>query len=168
MSAKIQNSPDNYKQNYKNSYADYFKGLPWSYWITGTTRYPLSEKSNRRLLERWYWSLSLPGSRLLFVAEPFDLRDGFHSHSLLYVPDDRWPISVYVDNWQWATGNKDLKRELWSRIQIRRYDSNQGAAGYCAKYLFKADSDYDLLVYNEEEKNNYISSQRYNNYNYSR
>jgi hypothetical protein len=141
-------------QNTKQAWIDYLQALPWTFFITGTTRYPLSLKSNRRLQERFFEALCLRDSKLFYVAEPFDLRDGYHSHSLFYIPANIKPwnpessflFREIVNTWQWATGNKDLTKENWSRIRITKYDRKRGAGGYCGKYIFKENADYDLLT----------------------
>lgn len=146
---KVQNN----SQKYKEAYIDWLQALPWTFFITGTTRYELTVKSNRRLQERFYEAMCIRGSKLFYVAEPFDLKDGCHSHSLFYIPPNIKPFNPegdfifheIINTWQWATGNKELCKEKWSRIQVRRYDSKKGAGGYCGKYLFKSNSDYDLL-----------------------
>ena len=147
---KIQNKT----QISKKAWVGYLETIPWTYFLTGTTRYPLTVASNRRLQERFYKALSLRDSKLFYVAEPFDLRDGCHSHSLLHIPDNKIPFNPdgdflfheIINTWQWATGNKELTKENWSRIQLKRFDPKRGAAGYCGKYLFKQNSDYDMLT----------------------
>jgi len=137
----------------KKAWIDYLEALPWTFFITGTTRYELTLKSNRRLQERFFEALCLRNSKMFWVSEPFDLKEGYHSHSLFYIPDNIEPFNPeseflfreIVNTWQWATGNKDLTKENWSRIRIQKYDPKRGAGGYCGKYLFKTDADYDLL-----------------------
>ena len=138
----------------KKAYSSYLQTLPWTYFITGTTRYELTLNSNRRLQERFFEALCLRGSKLFWVAEPFDLKDGCHSHSLLHIPDNIKPFDPasdflfreIINTWQWATGNKDLLKEKWNRIQVKKFDHKRGAGGYCGKYLFKNNADYDLLI----------------------
>lgn len=146
----------------KDAWINYLESLPWTYFITGTTRYPLSISSNRRLLERFYKAICIRDSKLFYVAEPFDLRDGHHSHFLFHIPDNIKPFNPegnflfheIINTWQWATGNPELKKgDLWSRIQVKRYDPKRGAAGYCGKYLFKSHSDYDMLTDYKTERN---------------
>lgn len=158
MITKIQN---NYQQ-YKEAYISYLETLPWDFFITGTTRYELTLKSTRRLMERWYDGFKTEGSMLFWVAEKFECKDGFHSHGLLRIPNkynelDRDNVFLFhrlIDHWQLATGNKAIcnhkgniewDKESWNALHLKRYDKKRGAGGYCAKYVFKNDADYDLL-----------------------
>jgi hypothetical protein len=156
--AKIQNDP----QKVKKCYVSYLETLPWTYFITGSTRYELTLKSTRRLAERWFEAIKTNGSILFWVAEKFECKDGYHMHGLLYIPnpykEDTGNVFLFqrlVDHWQLATGNKALSidksnrvewdKEKWNALNLKRYDKKRGAGGYCAKYVFKRDADYDLL-----------------------
>jgi hypothetical protein len=106
-------------------------------------------------MERWYDGFRTEGSRLFWVAEKFECKDGFHAHGLLYVPNpDETLFLRLIDHWQLATGNKAIAiekakiqwdKEKWNALNLKRYDKKRGAGGYCAKYVFKNDADYDLL-----------------------
>lgn len=156
---KIQNNRDKHKQ----AWISYLESIPFTFYGTGTTRYSLTLASNRRLLERFYKALCIKGSKLFYVAEPFDLKDGYHSHWLFYIPNNIEPFNpdgdflfkTIINTWQWATGNKDLKKEDWNRIDLQRYDSKRGAGGYCGKYLFKQNSDYDMLTDYKASRSDY-------------
>jgi hypothetical protein len=144
-------------QQIKKCYVDYLSTLDWTYFITGSTRYELTLKSVRRLMDRWFNAYRIDGSRLFWVAEKFEVKDGFHAHGLLYVPGDpegTFLFTKLIDHWQWATGNKAISCEGrvinwdkagWNALNLKVYDKKRGAGGYCAKYVFKNNSDYDLL-----------------------
>ena len=141
------------RSNPKTAVIDYINSLDWSYYLTGSTRYELTLKSERRLFERWYDSFKAPGSRLFWVGEKFEVKDGYHGHGLLYLPDDLstdlFPVDHFpalIDRWQWATGNHTHDRKKWNALNLSHYDKKRGAGGYCAKYVFKSDADYDMLT----------------------
>jgi len=156
----------------KQGYIDYLETVDWSYWITGTTRYELTLKSARRLMERWFAAISSSGDTCFWVAEPFELKDGHHTHAL-YKSQFEIPFTAFADTWQWATGNKaslDVagkiswtngknnnpdydgltgqlhpEKKAWHRIDLQRYDPKRKAGGYCTKYVMKSRADYDIL-----------------------
>lgn len=116
----------------------------WDYFITPTTGYELTLPSARRGMERLFdkiCNVSLPGQKKFFwAAEPFDCKEGYHTHGLLKTDA---PIGVIAKAWQVASGGK--KRNKWNRIDIKRYNKKLGATKYCAKYIQKYMADYDLL-----------------------
>jgi hypothetical protein len=143
-------------QKVKKCYVKYLETLPWTYFLTGSTRYELTLKSSRRLAERWFDAIKSEGAILFWVAEKFECKDGFHIHGLLSVPkEDHYTFNQLIDHWQLATGNKAISvgndrkiewdKAKWNALNLKRYDKKRGAGGYCAKYVFKRDADYDLL-----------------------
>lgn len=158
-----QNLPDTRKAVIK-----YLESLPWTFFLSGTTRYELTPKSNRRLIERWYngfliepcqannftpyyyAGIRTKGSKLFWVSEPFELKDGCHGHGLLYLPGyipNESDFNRLIDHWQLVTGNKDRSRENWNALNLKLYDPKRKAGGYCAKYIMKDSADYDILTY---------------------
>jgi hypothetical protein len=108
-------------------------------------------------MERWYDGFKKDDSRLFWVAEKFEVKDGFHAHGLLYMPGlpDHSQFTRLIDHWQLSTGNKAISNHAgiiewdkakWNALNLRHYDKKRGAGGYCAKYVFKNDADYDLLT----------------------
>lgn len=149
-------------QNSKEAYISYLEALPWNFFITGSTRYELTLKSTRRLMERWYEGFKTDESMLFWVAEKFECKDGYHAHGLLKIsnrfedldPDGHFLFNRLIDHWQLATGNKAISnhpdkiewdKSTWNALNLKKYDKKRGAGGYCAKYVFKNDADYDLL-----------------------
>ena len=139
----------------KNAYVEYLDTIPWTFFFTGTTRYDLTLKSARRLADRWYDAIKVTGESLFFwVAEPHELKDGHHLHGLLKYPPVRFGFERLYDTWQWATGNtvvpnKESKLK-WNKathnyVHLKDFDPKLNASGYCAKYILKQHSDYDLL-----------------------
>ncbi len=138
-------------------YVKWMAKMEWSFFMTGTTKYEMTLKSARRLVERWFEKLDIDGARLFWVAERFEIKDGHHVHGLLYVPSsctlfepvDREVYMKIINSWQVVTGNtkKDgqFSKDNWNRIELQKYDKGKGAAGYCAKYISKEMGDYDFI-----------------------
>jgi len=136
-------------------YIEYLNIQDWTFFMTGTTHYELTQKSARRLAERYFLKLYPYCERMFWVSERFECKDGHHIHALMYCPQEAH-FSVYNDMWQIATGNnkykvnkETLKTEFegkHSRIQLKRYVKSLGAEGYVAKYILKAHGDYDLYT----------------------
>jgi hypothetical protein len=141
-----------------NAYANWLSTMEWTFFSTFTTAYPLTLNSARRLMERYFSKVkTLTGDANLFwVAEPFKVRDGYHTHGLLKVPPEFKEKHLYqslVDTYQMACGSSvvtnnqgKLKFNNSHRIDLSKYDSSKFGARYCAKYLMKKYSDYDILI----------------------
>jgi len=149
-------------QKSKKAYVSWLEAQEWTFFITGSTRYELTLKSLRRLMERWFEVVKTDGSRLFWAGEKFELKDGYHGHGLLYIPNDRLeidPDNIFlfqrlVDAWQLMTGNKavanhngkiEWSKEGWNALHLKRFEKKRGGGGYCSKYVFKEGADYDLL-----------------------
>lgn len=126
----------------------------WQHFGTFTTAYELTLPSARRTIERYHKALKQAGKCTLFwVAEPFDLKDGFHLHGLMDAQNHLDYIHL-IRIWQKITGKpkywdkdeNEMRAGKLNRIQLQRYDPLRGARGYCAKYMFKANCDYDILL----------------------
>jgi len=126
--------------------ADYLSTINWDYWCTFTTAYPLSLSVARRKMERFHNLCNADQAAFLFwVAEPFDCREGFHTHGLLKCNNLLIKEALW-DNWQHACGGKHENKD--HRAQFKKYNPNQSKAvgRYCAKYITKGHSDYDFLT----------------------
>jgi len=145
----------------QNPYLPWLAAQPWTFFCTGTTRYQLTQKSARRLAERFYKAVMNQGEsvNMFWASEPFDVKEGHHIHFLMYiksfVPDNAL-FDTLVNLWQWTTGNKTLfiyagtnriewQKHTWNAINLRSYDNKRGAAGYTAKYMNKTRADYDYI-----------------------
>jgi hypothetical protein len=159
MSTKLINS----SQKNKQAYIDYLETFSWTYFFTATTRYDLSIKSNRRLMERFYDRFKTPDTILFYCAEPFDIKVSCHDHGLVKIPNDCEDLDPdggiqwrqLINHFQAAAGNKvkEIKdgiivwdKKDWCSLHLRKYNPKMGAAGYCGKYIFKKDSDYNLFI----------------------
>jgi hypothetical protein len=135
--------------------AEWLNRFKWTYFFTLTTGYELTIKSARRLAERWFLLMGVPGSRIFWVCEKNECRDGSHLHGLLYINDNDPlfgsevfnPFQKCIKTWQIVSRNNSKRRGEYNfnRCQFKRYDEKKGAAGYCAKYLLKKNADYDFI-----------------------
>ncbi len=145
----------------KDAWIKYLEHLDWDYWFTGTTGYSLSLKSARRLVNRFYEGLKVDGARMFWVAEKFEVKDGYHVHALVKIPNKYGTLDpenkmLYLEvlnMWQSSVGNKAVSNhdgkidwKDWSRVDLQKFDKRRGAGSYCAKYVFKESADYDLLT----------------------
>lgn len=137
--------------NIQNSFGTYLRAFEWSHWATFTTPYPLSLPSARRLMERFgnarvSSEITAPQivQTMFWAAEPFDCREGFHTHALVKI-DELLPFKAVINAYQIATGNTDLSKDRWARCQLKKYDPKKHAAFYVSKYISKALADYDLI-----------------------
>jgi len=138
-------------RNFKESYADHLSRTDWDFFCTLTTGYSLTMKSARRLMGNLHDRTSnYGGSQMFWVAEPFDTREGYHTHSLIRL-NDRSYKDIENDG---RSADFELLRESWTIVRGRskkgysdfeRYNPALGAAGYVGKYIMKQHSDYDLL-----------------------
>jgi uncharacterized protein YjhX (UPF0386 family) len=74
------------KRDYHEKYSKWLASMRWTWFATFTTPYELTLKSARRLVERTVhqWQKLDPTVRVFWVAERFELKDGYHLHALVY------------------------------------------------------------------------------------
>jgi hypothetical protein len=103
----------------------------WDYWTTFTTNRPLSMQGARRLANVIANDFCKPSpfksTGLLWVAEPFDTKVGYHIHALI---SSNLTIKGLLER-------KKDKPDRYGRIHIEPYERNKGAQSYCAKYIGK-------------------------------
>jgi len=119
--------------NVSENYSEWLDQIDWDYFGTFTTRYPLTLRSARRVMERLGKQVNSPGSRMFWVAEDFEVREGYHTHALLKT---WWSPNMI---WKWWF----LR---YGRAVVRLYEPGIGGTGYIAKYVMKAIIDYDLII----------------------
>ena len=77
---------------YAESLAKWLQEQDWKRFVTLTTQYTLTIPSARRLNERFINRLRqevFPSAKMFWVAEPFETKDGCHTHGVLtYNRDD--------------------------------------------------------------------------------
>jgi len=143
-----------YEKNiaYANSMADWLQSQPWQHFFTMTSKYELTLKSARRLVERFdnrAKKMVYRGgdSRTFWVAEKYELKDGFHLHGLLNYDTNIFPAEngyeVLTETYQIVSGAR--KSGGHNRVQFSKYNKERSAGMYCAKYLLKGCSDYDIM-----------------------
>ncbi len=132
-------------------YVEYVASLPWDFFCTFTTRYKLTLPSARRLMGRLHDRLSseVSKNRLFWVAEPFDCKEGYHCHGLLYLQDQQYnergiDFSLVKTTYEIVSGGKKGGKSM-ANTHLSRYNAKKGAARYCGKYLLKTNADYDIL-----------------------
>jgi len=141
LMAKITNSA------LRSSYARWLDGYEWDLFVTFTHRRKLTLKSARRAMEGYFKHVSRAGpTRMFWGAEPYELRDGFHTHALLKHPDI-FKYKHLAHIWQRITGNKSCSLEKWSRVDLQKFDPSRGSGHYCTKYILKGLSDWDFQQY---------------------
>jgi hypothetical protein len=93
-----------------------------------------ASKSSPKIIQDMFWA-----------AEPFDTREGQHTHALVKIVP-HLPIStkMFCDIYQVAAGNVDIRKDQWHRVQVQKYNKRLGASHYCGKYITKTLSDYDF------------------------
>lgn len=130
-------------------WADWINTMDWNYYCTFTTRYPLSLKSARRLMERFYSFIKKSNNKvkLFWVAEPFDLNVGYHLHALIDISDSNSDITpnhfLTIKN-VWQLLSKGGKGKENNYTVIKPYNKKLGGNYYVAKYMMQRDADYDL------------------------
>jgi len=132
--------------------ADWLQSQDWKHFITMTTPYELTLGGARRLSERFYERavnnvFDGTSSRMFWVAEKFEAKDGFHLHGLIDYNDGIFPAGngweVLSETYQITSGARKKGENF--RVQFAKYDSRRAAGKYCAKYLLKECADYDVL-----------------------
>lgn len=153
-----------------NNYANFLGTLDWDYFCTFTTGYELTLKSARRAMQRFHNKIAqnYGGSILFWVAEPYECKDGFHTHALLKLKNETLTnevrrkvkttlsngkivdfviqetgFNVVKDTWQLVT---KAHEKNYNRIELKRYNKKLGAKHYVGKYILKTRSDYDILI----------------------
>ena len=152
-----------------NSYANYLGTFDWDYFATFTTGYELTLKSARRSMGRFHDKMNnYGGSTLFWVAEPFECKDGYHTHALLKLNDrdlvdekrrivfssvadgtvcsydiKESGFDVVKNTWQYVTRANE---QNYNRIELKRYNAKLGAKHYVGKYILKSRCDYDILI----------------------
>jgi hypothetical protein len=142
--------PKNSENNISNAYAQFLNAQDWDYYLTLTTRYPMSIKSSRRAAERLFSRIEERhgGSKFFWAAEPFDSRESYHLHGLILfnnrnIGESNAAFHIIKDAWRIVSkGGVGIESNY---TICRRYVKDLGAHHYVGKYIQKRHSDYDLL-----------------------
>jgi len=86
-------------------YSAFLSKLKWTWFATFTTPYELTLKSARRLVERVAdrWRKEDPTVRVFWVAEKFELKDGYHLHALVHAKNGKELFSTFIQGYQEMT-----------------------------------------------------------------
>lgn len=135
----------------QQSFGNWLQANSWTHWATFTTPYTLTLPSARRLMNRFGEMRISPdiGARnvvkgLFWAAEPFDCKEGYHTHALMQI-DESMPFKAVINAYQIAAGNKKVSKDKWCRLQVQAYDPERAAAFYLSKYISKKLADYDII-----------------------
>jgi len=146
--------PKSRHQANQENYADWLESIEWDFYCTFTTNYELTLKSSRRLMKRLHNKLNdnYSRSKFFWVAEPFDCKEGFHTHGLLRFNDRNYRNTTVTDG---RSLDFELLRKSWLKVNpkssncyatLERFIPSKGATSYVGKYMNKYRSDYDLLI----------------------
>jgi hypothetical protein len=148
-------------------YQNWLNSFEWNYFVTLTTHYELTLKSARRLVERWHDKMKKHGFEplLFWVAEHYEMKDGYHIHGLLKLNRDlkKHEYIFITELYQICSGacttneltatinNKEKRSKLnWNRIDLQRYLKAKNGGAYCTKYVIKEQrnklTEYDILI----------------------
>ena len=117
--------------------AGFLDALNFTHFCTFTTTLPIGLGSTRRIAEKLYFFMG--GSRLssiFWVAEKFEVREGYHFHALI-----RTPLRP-VDIWNWYFSRYGRCQIIDNTLPERMLP----ASFYVSKYITKKVSDYDLYI----------------------
>jgi len=139
---------------YQRAFSDFLGQYKFETFATFTTKKTLQLTGARRMAENFARHIGAGESTTMFwAAEPFDSKIGYHFHGL---------INTYG-----RISNLEM-RNYWSDfLEIRRaLGQEDQVESYCAKYISKRLSDFDLYVggsflrrsTGQPEKPDYISN----------
>ena len=132
------------------AYQQWLPTIGWTYKVTLTTKYTLSSRAARRMMERLFNRLKskvFNQERILmyWVAEKYKLKDGQHLHMLLQVPKGyKKGVEKMINNAYQIISAAYRNREYY-RTDIQRFNPNSNGAKYFAKDLWKIATDFDIL-----------------------
>ncbi len=141
------------------SMASWLMGQQWTFFFTFTTRYESSSANTRKVMERTIskWNLAADYVKVFWVMEKHQHR-GFHTHGLLDWSGllcegscnaqirHAWTQAIAGFQKSAGWGHSDTSEDGWHRNRLEICDNNNShaAAAYCAKYLTKSVSDWDI------------------------
>jgi len=142
----------------KQAWGSWLDGREWQLWTTLTTGRELTLPGSRRAINKLagYLKQHHYPAEIFWAAEPFDLKEGYHLHSLVrftdltVMDDNKQAYGNLINGWRQITGDKS------ARIYSERYQPDKGANYYLAKYMQKNRSDYDYISPHLDNKNDQI------------
>lgn len=136
----------NLKTSNTENYGNWLDNMEWDYFCTFTTDYTLSIPSARRAMDRLFKVLNREFGMVnyFWVAEPFDCKEGYHTHALLKVPNLLSNLAPLIIEKKWHQVTKTKKTKGKHRTHLIPYIKGKGGHYYIGKYLGKINSDYDF------------------------
>lgn len=138
------------KREWYDKYSEWLQGMKWTWFVTWTTPYELTLPSARRLVERTAhaWRELDHSVRVFWVAERFELKDGYHLHGLVYARKGEELFGEFCQVYQAmargrVVGNADGKviRSVDKKLHRERPAQSWGESGpacnEAGKILFK-------------------------------
>lgn len=130
------------------AWGEYLDKRDWQLWTTLTTHRELTLPGARRSINKLSQFLQQNNypAEIFWAAEPFDLKEGYHLHSLVRFTDlerrqdNKAQYNALVKGWRQITGDKT------ARIYSERYREDKGAHLYVGKYISKKLCDYDMIM----------------------
>jgi len=146
LSLHISKEPDIVK-----CWANFLNQRDWQLWTTLTTGHELTLAGARRSINKLADTLKRHNypSEIFWVAEPFDIKEGFHIHSLISFvnlnrdDDNSAAYQTLISQWRQITHDEN------ARVFSERYKDEAhggGANHYVGKYMMKYKCDYDFLA----------------------
>ena len=131
-----------YCTNVQSVMAEFIDKMEWDYYATLTTSYEQTMNSARRCVERFHDRANKSGATTMFFAcEPYDVKDGYHVHALI---KSEIEFKNLIECYQVTSGGKKIGKH--QRIDLQKFKQGMGGAMYCAKYITKRLSDWDILL----------------------
>jgi hypothetical protein len=129
-----------------SEYGKFLNGMEWSFFATLTTRFKLTQKSGRSMMERVFEKLNKEYRNdvgISYTLETYGWKAGYHIHALIRV-NRAEAISM--------VGEEERIRLLFNckyrkdrTLTLYPYDYKLGASHYIMKYIGSNHTDYDFL-----------------------
>ncbi len=128
------------------NYGNWLDSMEWDYYCTFTTDYSLSNSSARRAMDRLLKTLihEFGSITYFWVAEPFDCKEGCHTHALIKIPSPLYYSAVSVIEKKWHQVTQTKKTRGYHKTHVMPYVKGKGAHFYLSKYLNTPNADYDF------------------------
>jgi hypothetical protein len=140
----------NLRVNAKNGLANWLNNKEWNLWTTLSTGYELTLPGTRRAMIRFHDKVSKTNPcQVFWAAEKFDVKDGFHLHTLWKFQNEihnRETYCQFVNDW------RTICKTNSANVYSKTYKMEMGAHKYISKYITKQITDYDYFDTNSMNK----------------
>ena len=133
------------KKSMAAHYGDWLNTMEWDCYCTFTTRYSMSMEAARKSIERLNDFLTKQyGSKptIFWVAEPFDIKYGYHLHALIKMQGKPTSNLAYYIKKAWQIVSKGRYGKEYNFTVIKPYVATLGGNYYVAKYLHRYNAEY--------------------------